>query len=197
MQQQTNATIERRSNRMRGRIWLVLMVALAELGHLAWEHAHGGIASHHLLNNGNLPAIWNGWGLLLLPTLTWFLGGRTERRIAAHPDTRKARIRAIAGFCMALVVGAVLSGAFAQGLESVAATTFFSIFALALLLPAYRPECVLGFVLAMTFTFGAVLPTMIACVIAAVSALAHLAVHRLLAPGWRRIRAGRSQPAAR
>lgn len=40
-------------------------------------------------------------------------------------------------------------------------------------LPVYRIECIFGFVVGMTFTFGAVLPTLVAVVFAAVSVVAH------------------------
>ena len=59
---------------------------------------------------------------------------------------------------------------------------------LALLLPVYRAECVLGFVLGMTFTFGAILPTMVASVIAVFSALVQLCVRPVLMGRWHRLR---------
>ena len=59
---------------------------------------------------------------------------------------------------------------------------------LALMLPVYRAECVLGFVLGMTFTFGAILPTVVASVIAAFSALVHLCVRPVFMGRWNRLR---------
>ena len=59
---------------------------------------------------------------------------------------------------------------------------------LALLLPVYRPECVLGFVLGMTFTFGAILPTVVASVIAAFSALVQLCVRPVFMGRWNALR---------
>ena len=55
---------------------------------------------------------------------------------------------------------------------------------LALLLPVYRAECVLGFVLGMTLTFGAVLPTVFGSIIAAVSVVVHLYVRPVLMRLW-------------
>ena len=45
-------------------------------------------------------------------------------------------------------------------------------------------SCVLGFVLGMTFTFGAVLPTAVGSVIAALSAAMHLIVYPLIVRFW-------------
>ena len=66
--------------RSRARGTITVLVALAELAHLAWEHLHGGVASHHLLNRADLPAISNAWGALFLPALAWVLSGPVIRR---------------------------------------------------------------------------------------------------------------------
>ncbi|MEF3080688.1 hypothetical protein V3391_00455 [Luteimonas sp. SMYT11W] len=170
------------------RVWLVVTVLLAELAHLAWEHAHGGIVSHHLLARPDLPAVWNGWGLVLLPALAWFVTGRVARRIARHIDRRRGVRVAWLGFCVAAAAGAALSVAFVSGVEDAAFAVLVSALVLGLLLPAYRAECLLGFVLAMTFTFGAVLPLLIGGIVATVSAIAHLVLYALARHVWRRTR---------
>lgn len=48
------------------------------------------------------------------------------------------------------------------------------LFGAAVLLPAYRAECLLGFVLGMTFVFGAVIPTLIGSILVGLSALVQL-----------------------
>ncbi len=174
------------------RYLLVGLVALAETGHLAWEHFNGGVVSHHLLNNAQMPAVSNGWGLLLLPALTWFVTGRMQRRVAAVA-TNAAHARALArgmliGLVGALLWGASLALAFERGAEDVSSLLFFGMLLLALVAPLYRAECLLGFVLGMTFTFGAVLPTLIGSVIVALSAAVHLALLPALAGLWTRIR---------
>jgi len=134
-----------------------------------------------------MPAISNGWGLLLLPALTWFLIGRIQKRMARHPGesgaTSSLCVRVVAGFAGSLVIGILLSAAFTRHYESVASYLFLIILLLAVILPVYRAECVLGFVLGMTLTFGAVLPTVFASIIGAVSA----AMHFLLRPGLARL----------
>ena len=66
------------------RIYLTVAVLLAEIGHLAWEHFHGGIASHHFLNRADMPAVSNGWGLLLLPAI---LNSTSLARVMATLDS--------------------------------------------------------------------------------------------------------------
>lgn len=167
------------------RIWLLVWVFAAELAHLIWEYLHGGIVSHHLLANPELPAIWNGWGLVLLPALAWWASGRFARRLEGRDDRRRAVTAGIIGFALAATLGVLLSVAFLQGREDRAGTVLVSAFGLALLLPACR-ECVFGFVLAMTFVFGAMLPLVIADVVAGVSMLAHRLVYPFAYRMWRR-----------
>jgi hypothetical protein len=172
------------------RVGLTAAVLVAELGQLAWEHLHGGIVSHHLLNSADLPAISNAWGMVLLPALTWFASGRVEKRVARHSGgegtTSGLRSSVITGFVASLLFGILLSVAFSNGYETVASSLFLGTFVLAVLLPVYRSESLLGFVLGMTFAFGAVLPMLIGSVVAAVSAVVHLGIRPLLVRLWNR-----------
>jgi hypothetical protein len=164
------------------RFYLTITVLLAEIAHLSWEHFHGGVQTHHFLRRADLPAISNWWGLVLLPVLTWFLTGRTQKRMAALTDTQQAistqTLRVIAGF-----VGA-LSVSFTRDDENVSLVLLLGTLLLGLLLPIYRAECVLGFVLGMTVTFGAVIPTIIASIIAMLSATLHLLVYVNIVRLW-------------
>lgn len=177
---------------LRWRAYVTGLVLLAELAHLAWEYFHGGVRSHHLLNRADLPAISNAWGALLLPLLAWFLTGRVQRRMVLRSGgTAAARAipaSIIAGFLVALSVGIALSTSFTMGNETVSSYIAQGIMALGVLLPIYRAECLLGFVLGMTFTFGAVLPTLVGSVFATASATVHLLVYPLLMRGWARLR---------
>lgn len=162
------------------------LALLAELIHLAWEHSHGGIIRHHILNRANLPAISNGWGILLLPALTWYLLGRINKRGASpvgdRPDALPRSV--MVGFAGALLFGILLSGGFAFRQTTLTEYLFQGLLLLALILPVYRAECVLGFVLGMTFVFGVMLPTAIASLIAALSLLLHRGVYPLLLRLW-------------
>ncbi len=177
------------------RLWITAAVLVAQLAHLAWEHFHGGVASHHVLRRADLPAISNWWGAVVLPLLTWFLTGRIQKRVGA----RAAGVQTVAGlpgsvvagFGGALLVGAVIAGSFAIGAQGITSWAFQAMLVLAVLLPAYRAECLLGFVLGMTLTFGAVLPTAIGSIVAAGSALIHLVMRPMIVRCWRWIRRAR------
>lgn len=170
---------------------LTACALLAELAHLGWEHLHGGVAAHHLLNRADMPAISNWWGLLLVPAITWFLVGRIQRRMSMQSRTFASEHRippaVLAGFVGALAWGAALALAFTMKYAGVS-YIFLGLFAISVFVPTYRAEYVLGFVLGMTFTFGAVLPTIVAMVIASFSRVVHL----LFGFAWHFIRHGRS-----
>jgi vacuolar-type H+-ATPase subunit I/STV1 len=163
----------------RTRLVLTACALLFELAHLGWEHLHGGVAAHHLMNRADLPAISNWWGALLIPALTWFLVGRILRRISdrAGVNSAKSPVPAsiLAGFLGALAYGAALALAFTMNSPAVS-YVFLGLFAVSVLLRTYRAQYVLGFVLGMTLTFGAVLPTAIALVVASFAGLVHLLI---------------------
>lgn len=160
----------------RPRILVACLALLLGVIHLALEYLDGGVRSHHLLNRADLPAISNGWGLAVLPLLGWLFGARFQAR--PEPGQRRAMLIALAA---AALYGAALATAFAHGCQAILPVLFFGLFALAALLPLYRIEFMLGFVVAMTYTFGTVLPTLIASVIALVS----LALYPLFRYLWR------------
>ena len=178
------------------RIYLTVAVLLAEIGHLAWEHFHGGIASHHFLNRADLPAVSNAWGLLLLPVMSWFLGGIALRRsiataaaVTINAPGGQAEAAGLArgvfvGFFAELLFGASLAATFSLGYQDVTSILFFGMLLLALVFRVYRAECVLGFVLGMTFTFGAILPALVASVTAVISAVAHRVRYPLARRVW-------------
>jgi hypothetical protein len=185
--------------RSQSRLYLTGLVTLAELAHLTWEHFNGGVISHHILHRADMPAISNWWGVLLLPALTWFLTGRIQRRIALRSGGKEAGsklpVHVLAGFVGSLLFGILLSVAFTNHYESIALYLFQGMLLLALLLPIYRAECVLGFVLGMTFTFGAVLPTVVGSIIGALSAVIHLFLRPALVRLWNSLKRTRSPSA--
>ena len=152
---------------------LTALIGLAEVAHLAWDHAHGGIPSHHLLNNADLPAVSNAWGVVLLPALAWWLIGRIQQRLARArangAGMRRARTGVALGFGVAALVGITIATAFTLDVSAVSSAAFMGTLLAALVLPLYRAEFVLGFALALAYTFGPVLPVLIASVIAAIS----------------------------
>jgi hypothetical protein len=146
------------------------------LAHLALEAASGGIASHHPLADPALPGISNLWGLLTLP----LLGALAGRRAAAVGP----RV-VVLGLLPALCYGGAIALAYELGAAAVAERLFQGLFLLALVLPLYRIECLAGFVVGMTITFGGVLPVVFGGVVALLSVLASF-VARGLATLFRR-----------
>lgn len=162
------------------RLRLAALALLAEALHLGWEVLHGGIVTHHVLQRADLPGLSNAWGLLVLPVLGAWAAGRLPRAPATGRQWRPVAV----GFALPLLLGAALSLGFQLQLQALTEAVFFSLLLLALLLPAHRPESLFGFVLGMSWTFGAVLPLAIGGVIAGLSWAVRGALGRL----WRTLR---------
>jgi len=165
------------------RLYFTGIITIAIWMLLAWDHYHGGVPSHHLLADEDLPAISNWWGGLLLPLLTGLLTYRIQMRafnnnikISAGPNVL---LRELYGFAGALVFGITLSAFFTFGYPDVCGYMILGLFAFAFFYPIYRAGCLLGFVIGMTFTFGAVLPTAIGSIIG----LLGLVLYRFIRPG--------------
>jgi hypothetical protein len=161
-----------------------VLVSLFILGLLTWESFHGGVVTHHILQRKDLPGISNWWGLLSLPLLGWICFQRIQKRWQQEKQTENNQAKAIRhcifGFSGALVFGIVLSIAFLGGHNVFLNYQVDSLLLLFLLVPIYRSEYILGFVLGMTVTFGAIIPTVLAFVVASVSALVYLIIRPLL-----------------
>ena len=162
------------------RLYFTGIVTIAICSLLAWNHYHGGVPSHHILAREDLPAISNWWGGLLLPLLTWFLLYRIQKRIIHNNDEKsqvsKFSINMLYGFAGALFFGTLLSAFFTFGYSDVPGYMLKGLFLLALFFPIYRAECILGFVIGMTFTFGAVLPTVVGSILALIGVVLYLCV---------------------
>jgi len=152
------------------RIGLTVFVTLAIWSLLTWQHFHEGVPAHYLLNNPDLPRISNWFGGLVLPVLTWGLLSLSKRRMMAAGSGLKP---VIIGLVAGLAYGVVMSVTFFAGYESVTSYLFYGLLPLALLLPVYRPECLLGFVLGMSTGLGGVLPALVGTVMALVTFVIH------------------------
>jgi len=126
---------------------------------LAWDYFHGGIPTHYLLHNPDLPGIPNWLGAIVLPFFTWFLLYRIHKRIdeseirATSESLRKVILR----FFAATLVSISIAVCFVGGID-VIDYIMGSVFVLAFLFPLYKSEFLLGWVLGSTFTFGAIIP---------------------------------------
>lgn len=159
---------------MRTSVTITIAMVMAFL--LAWQHVHGGVPAHHLLADPGMPALSNWWGLLTLPLLAWFLLGRIDTRRKADPAAVPRMALALGG---ALLYGAAMATLFTTGHAGITNAMAMSIFVLALFLPLYRAEYVLGFVIGMSWSFGAILPMIAAAIFATAGAVLHLGVRFL------------------
>lgn len=170
------------------RLHFTALVSLAALTVLSWGHFHGGVTRHHIFNRADMPAISNWWGGLLLPALTWFLLGRINKRLAHQPNEKpeasRHHVKIAIGFAASLLFGLLLAASFLIGYEAITSYLFFGMLVLALFLPVFRAECVLGFVFGMTLAFGAVLPILIGSVVATLSALVHYLIRPVIRRAW-------------
>ncbi|MCC2545109.1 hypothetical protein LJY25_01515 [Hymenobacter sp. BT175] len=144
------------------------LVALSIWSGLVWAHFHGGVSSHHLLADEKLPALSNWWGALILPLLTWFLLYRI-RENTFREEGHSSLLRPLYGFIGAVLFGGLISVLFTLGENDLAGNAMLLLFVAALVYPVYRPECLLGFVLSMSYVFGPVLPALIGILVGGIA----------------------------
>jgi hypothetical protein len=157
------------------RLYFTGIVTISIWSLLAWNYYHGGVPSHHILHRQDLPAISNWWGGLLLPLLTWFLLYRIQQRLLSDniekSNVLKLPANILYGFTGGLIFGILLSVFFTFAYTDIPEYLIIGLLPLALFFPIYRAECILGFVIGMTFTFGVVLPTAFGAILALIGAI--------------------------
>jgi hypothetical protein len=174
-------------------LWLPLVALLLAAMHLTIEYFSGGVQSHHLFNDATLPAISNWFDLVSLPLLGLALATYAQRQPAHIARLATVPISLLPGLIGAACYGAVFAASFALGYMALTKLLFFALLPCALLLPLYRLHYISGFVLAMTFTFGGILPLLIAAALALLSWCGRFAIASVVA-GWRKYRTGPAQP---
>ncbi|OOG77501.1 hypothetical protein [Algoriphagus sp. A40] len=164
----------------RTRLYFTGFATLAIAALLTWNYFNGGVPSHHVLADESLPLISNWWGALLIPSLTWFLTYRIQKRVyhKRNHEPSKQLNQAWFGFVAALIFGSLLAAFFTFGFSDLPGYMLLGLLLAALFLPIYRAECLLGFVFGMTYTFGAVLPTLVGCILALIGAAIYLLIRR-------------------
>ncbi len=159
-------------------VLLLVVVLLFVAGHLSIEYFAGGVRSHNLLNNPDLPALSNWLGLITLPALAVILGWRV--RASSLPAQLVGLPRhMLLALLSALVYGAAMAISFWFGAENITFAALIGLFIGALLFPVYRAEYILGFVVGMTAIFGGVLPLIVALVVALFSFVSRLLVSKV------------------
>lgn len=148
------------------KFYITAVVTIAIWWLLAWEYTHGGFQSHHILRRKDLPELQNWWGGFLLPALTWFLLNRIEKRPASLQSQK-----VVLGFLGAFIIAASIITLVHFDIHNIPRYLLIGILIIALFYPIYRSECLLGFILGMTISFGAVLPLFIGSVLAIIGFL--------------------------
>jgi hypothetical protein len=157
--------------------FIVGIVTFLIFGFLFWEHFHGGVTSHHILHQQDLPSISNWWSGLLLPILTWFLLSRIEKRLdkknSQTQQTNNAISKVFWIFLIGLVFGVLLSTSFINDYKPFLDNVLYILILLSFIIPIYYSEFILGFILGMTYTFGAIIPTVFILIIAVIGLVAY------------------------
>ena len=165
-------------------ILLTSIVSVSIWSLLAWYYFNGGVPSHHILAREDLPEISNWWGGILLPLLTYLVLFRIQKREnlpnGKRPEFIEIPLKVWKGFLGALILGVALSVFFTFGNTEMPEYLILSVFFISLFFPVYRAECILGFVIGMTFTFGAILPAGIGSILAIIGFLIHHLIRPLI-----------------
>ncbi|MES2651843.1 MAG: hypothetical protein V4663_08885 [Bacteroidota bacterium] len=164
------------------RLYFTGAITLTIWALLLWNHYHGGVPSHHLLHRKDLPEISDWWSGLLLPLLTLFLTYRIQKRLVRNNENKTGFLKfpknIFYRFLSTLLYGALISLLFYLGYSKITGYLFNGIILLALFFPIYRAECLLGFVLGLTFTFGAVISTTAGIIFVIIGLVLYLYVRR-------------------
>jgi|GEM_PF-335500 len=139
---------------------------------LLWDYFNGGVPSHHILHQKDLPAISNWWNLLLMPILIWILMGRIiiriEKQSKSASDNSTKFTNIILRFVIGLVFGIILAVSFTNNFQTFLDNVPFILLILSMFIPIFYSEFILGFVIGMIPTFGAILPTLFILIIASI-----------------------------
>ena len=138
------------------RIAITAAVAVLVWGHVLWDHLHGGIPTHYLFHDKDMPGIPNWIGAIGLPFFTWFLLFRIKFRVN-RSKSRDTLSLVFKRFALAAMVAIGIAICFMNGIE-IPMAVLLGILGLGLIFPLYYSEFLLGWVLGSAFTFGAVIP---------------------------------------
>ncbi len=138
------------------RILITIAVTLLVWGHIGWDYFHGGIPTHYLFHNKDMPGIPNWWGGIVLPIFTYFLLFRIHQRLTnseGKETLQKIGVRFLAGLAFAISISVCF-------LNDIMIVDYImgAVFLMAFIFPIYKSEYFLGWVLGSSFTFGAIIP---------------------------------------
>jgi hypothetical protein len=170
---------------MSKRVFFTAAVSIITLTLLGWQHFHGGVPAHHILARKDLPVISNWWGALLIPLLTWISLQRIKRRTQFAP-TATSPSKSWLIFFAGLAFGVSIALAFVNDFQPFLENVPYILLLLGLLIPIFYAEFILGFVLGMSYTFGAVLPTLFVLIMAGAGYILYRFLRPLLMKPFRK-----------
>lgn len=139
-----------------GRLLITVIVTLLVWGHIAWDYFHGGIPTHFLFQDENMPGIPNWLGGIVLPFFTYFLLYRIHKRIDS-PNSKENIQQVVLSFLASALVAISIAICFTNGID-VIDYIMGALLILAFFKPLYKAEYLLGWILGSSFTFGAIIP---------------------------------------
>jgi hypothetical protein len=154
------------------RLQFTLAVTAFAILHLSLEFFTGGVRVHYPLMREDLPALSNWWGLILLPALAWFSHAYMPQE-SSTAGVLGLEKTAVYRLISAFIYGAALSASFEFGLGQTPLFFLLGLLLGGIFLPLYRFEIILGLILGMTYTFGAVIPTVAISLVALTSLLSY------------------------
>lgn len=162
------------------KLTLIAGSVIPAIGLIAWEYFNGGVATHYPGADSSNIALSNWWGLLSIPMLTWAALSLIERRGTTKDKKRETGSIKLKSsyFVGGLAFGLLASLLWEFGQQDYLPYVMLSPWVLSLFLKIYLPESTLGFVLAMMYTFGAVLPIVFSIVIQTIGFIIYFIFYR-------------------
>lgn len=163
------------------KLTLIIVSVIPALALILWEYFNGGVATHYPGADSSNLGLSNWWGLLTIPILTWVALSLIERRTVKKQEPPKTGSNIALQkpyFIGGLAFGLIAALLWELGLQEYLPYVMLSPWILSLCLRIYLPETTLGFVLAMMYTFGAVLPIIFSIVIQTIGFLIYLLFYR-------------------
>ncbi|KZN29014.1 hypothetical protein N480_09610 [Pseudoalteromonas luteoviolacea S2607] len=167
----------------RTRNYLLMVVIVCQITLLIWESLHGGVVTHHFLARENMPGLSNWWGLVILPSLVWVTAYSLEQR-GRHLKSGQARTEfnkmASFSFLGMLLISLIQSTIFTLGYSTIAVSILMFLVFIALFLPLYRIEAIVGYILGGAYFTGPMIPFVGVVLFVAVSFFAHFCIKPLI-----------------
>ncbi|MDT0607130.1 hypothetical protein [Croceitalea rosinachiae] len=138
------------------RILITVLVTILVWIDIGWDYFHGGIPTHYLFHNQDMPGIPNWLGGIVLPIFIYYLLFRIYRRVnrsEGKESLKLVALRFLAGLLFALTISVCF-------MNEIMIVDYIMgvIFIMAFIFPLYKSEYYLGWVLGASFTFGAIIP---------------------------------------